>query len=541
LCSITPLLLLAFVPSVSAASYSFTDVNVSFPGATGTTVYKINNSGQMVGQWTDQFHARHGFLLSGGTYTSIDCPSPYTQSTAAFGINNLGNIVGWCARPGGINGFYGVSVGFLLSGGVFTFLTDPGSYGGASVQAYDINDSGQIVGLYTDPCLCRQHGFLFSGGIYTTLDAGLGSTIALGINNTGKVVGNTQVNFGGGDDHSFLLDGGVYTIFDPPGTSPGTDGSEAVDINDSGQIVGDYVDSSHVEHAYLLDGGIFTTIDHPSASGTGATGINAQGQIAGNWFDFASVIHGFVATGTGADTTAPVLSNIPLPITMEGNTLGGATVTFPLPTATDPDDAAGAVTCAPASGSVFALGQTMVTCSSTDTHNNTGSATFMVTVVDTTPPVLTLPQNITIDATSPAGAAVTFAAYANDTVSGIVAVACLPASGATFPIGTTTVNCSAQDGSGNTATGAFTITVLSGAQITSDLLGNVVIDGFQQSQNLLQNVMKSLSKGNTSAACSQLNSFLSQVQAQTGKSLTASEAASLTSAANAAKAAIGCP
>jgi hypothetical protein len=53
----------------------------------------------------------------------------------------------------------------------------------------------------------------------------------------------------------------------------------------------------------------------------------------------------------------------------------------------------------------------------------------------------------------------TFQAEATDVVDGSVAVSCTPASGSTFPIGTTTVNCSATDAAGNTAEGSFTVNV----------------------------------------------------------------------------------
>ena len=187
----------------AAAAYSFTSVD--YPGAAWTTAWKINDSGQVVGQYLDTSGTRHGFLLSGGTYTTIDCPSPYTAGSGAFGINNLGQIVGGCSAPGGINGFYGTSPGFFLSGGVMTLLPDPGSYGGASVQAWGINDSGQIVGWYADPCLCAGHGFLYVGGTYTTLDIpGFIDTQAYGINSFGQIVGFTQATFGGGDAHGFF-------------------------------------------------------------------------------------------------------------------------------------------------------------------------------------------------------------------------------------------------------------------------------------------------------------------------------------------------
>ena len=76
-------------------------------------------------------------------------------------------------------------------------------------------------------------------------------------------------------------------------------------------------------------------------------------------------------------------------------------------------------------------------------------------VLDTTPPSLNLPGNKTAEA----GAAVTYTPTATDLVDGSVPVSCSPASGSDFPVGTTTVNCSATDAHHNTATGSFTVTV----------------------------------------------------------------------------------
>ena len=76
---------------------------------------------------------------------------------------------------------------------------------------------------------------------------------------------------------------------------------------------------------------------------------------------------------------------------------------------------------------------------------------------DTTPPSLSLPGNITVEAGKPAAA--TYAATATDLVDGSVPVICSRASDSTFALGTTPVNCSATDAHGNTATGSFTFTV----------------------------------------------------------------------------------
>lgn len=78
---------------------------------------------------------------------------------------------------------------------------------------------------------------------------------------------------------------------------------------------------------------------------------------------------------------------------------------------------------------------------------------------DKTPPVLTLPSNMTLNASNSTGMAVTFNPTAVDAVSGNTTVACVPASGSLFSTGTTTVQCSATDLAGNTTTGSFTVTV----------------------------------------------------------------------------------
>jgi hypothetical protein len=81
-----------------------------------------------------------------------------------------------------------------------------------------------------------------------------------------------------------------------------------------------------------------------------------------------------------------------------------------------------------------------------------------VHVVDTTPPVLALPSSPVYTATL-SGIVVVYTATATDLVSGAVAISCTPPSGSLFPIGTTTVTCSASDTSGNKSTGSFVVTV----------------------------------------------------------------------------------
>ncbi len=79
------------------------------------------------------------------------------------------------------------------------------------------------------------------------------------------------------------------------------------------------------------------------------------------------------------DTTSPVLT-VPSDFSVLPTSPKGAVVTFVV-TAKDPDDAASTAVCNPSSGSTFAIGMTTVTCTSTDTHSNTGTASFHVTVL----------------------------------------------------------------------------------------------------------------------------------------------------------------
>lgn len=159
------------------------------------------------------------------------------------------------------------------------------------------------------------------------------------------------------------------------------------------------------------------------------------------------------------DTTPPVLS-CPPDLMVAAASASGAVVAYSPPTATDAADPSPTVTSTPISGSVFPIGTTIVTCAATDASGNIATGAFRVTVKDMTPPVLSCPPDLVIAATSVSGAVVAYPPpTATDTVDPSPAVTSTPASGSAFPIGTTTVTCTATDASGNMASAAFTVTV----------------------------------------------------------------------------------
>jgi hypothetical protein len=150
---------------------------------------------------------------------------------------------------------------------------------------------------------------------------------------------------------------------------------------------------------------------------------------------------------------------------------------------------------------------------------STTSSVATLTVTDTTPPVLSLPSNITVTRTGAGGATVNYSASATDACVGSVGVSCSPISGSTFAVGVTTVNCSANDGNGNTANGSFTVTVQLGFTYQdTDLLLVYRKDGANDYLINLGNVSNYINQASGTAI--PISSFnLAAVQANFGGSL----------------------
>jgi len=253
----------------------------------------------------------------------------------------------------------------------------------------------------------------------------------------------------------------------------------------------------------------------------------------------------YVTPGPPADTTPPVISGLPASITAEATGPNGAVASWPDPTASDPDDAAGTPICSPTSGSTFPLGSTTVTCTSTDTHGNIGSASFTVTVVDTTAPWLPWAQWSSLDATSPAGAAVYLTGGATDLVDGPVPMTFAPPSGSTFPIGTTTVVGSAVDSHGNRLDFTFAITIKGAPEQINDLIAEIRFVNLPAGTTKallapLNAALRDIGHGDTASACGDLRDFINHVRAQSGKKTSAGEAAMLLADATRIRAVLGC-
>jgi hypothetical protein len=208
---------------------------------------------------------------------------------------------------------------------------------------------------------------------------------------------------------------------------------------------------------------------------TGATTARIAGLASGSLFPVGTttVTHR-VTDGSGNtaqcsftvtvnDTQMPQIS-CPANITVNNDPgVCGATATYVAPVGTDNCSGATTVRIAgPASGSVFPVGTTTVTHRATDANGNTAQCSFTVTVNDTQNPSISCPANITVGSgPGICSAVVSYTApVGTDNCAGVTTARVAgPASGSTFPPGTTTVTYRATDASGNTAQCSFTVTV----------------------------------------------------------------------------------
>jgi hypothetical protein len=222
------------------------------------------------------------------------------------------------------------------------------------------------------------------------------------------------------------------------------------------------------------------------------------------------------------DATPPTL-DLPADMTVEATGAAGAAVTYEV-TATDDVDGSLTPACSPPPGATFALGTTVVECTATDAAGNSTAGGFTIQVVDTTPPRLTVPPDGTVDAIGPGGATHAFTARAVDEVDSSPEIACDPASGSRFPIGTTTVRCSATDDAGNSVVATFAVSVRGAAAQLADLIAKV--DAMPMKRSLekkllheLRQAQARLRNGNAAKACFELGHFAKHAEKHSPRKL----------------------
>jgi probable HAF family extracellular repeat protein len=236
-------------------------------------------------------------------YTITDLGTlPGWQSSYATGINNSGQVVGYCEAVGFVGGAYAA---FVYSGGQMQPVGAASPASGYYTRAWAINGGGQIVGDagWTGPWGPGGVAFLSADGCLQSLDTLPGSlSMATAINSSGQIAGLVCPNpiFAHSPPRAFLYSSGAALDL---GTLPGGSWAAAYGINDAGQVVGTAGDAAGDSRAFLCSGG--TMLDLGALSGgsnSAANAINASGQIVGMADNSSGWGHAFLySNGTMQD------------------------------------------------------------------------------------------------------------------------------------------------------------------------------------------------------------------------------------------------
>ena len=182
-----------------------------------------------------------------------DLGPPGAFQASAIAINNSGQIIG---------GYYltsGAAGEFLITGGKMTTLPVPA--GASAVSAFAINDNGEIAGQVFVSSGAPSHAARFANGVWTDLGAFAGAVAsrATSINLSGQVVGTAffpQTSYHPpkpGKHVPFIsTTSGLVNLNTLIPSGSGFTLTDAVGINDSGQILCDATNASGNEHAVLL-------------------------------------------------------------------------------------------------------------------------------------------------------------------------------------------------------------------------------------------------------------------------------------------------
>lgn len=499
-----------FVWNVGAMS------QLSTLGGTRSRATAINDNGVMTGAASLSTDAAEHSVVwpSSLVATPTDLGTLGGSNSQGNDININGRVVGYAENISGLTHATLWTPPYSSTG------QDLGTLGGSYSEAFAINAQNQVTGISSNTGDTQFRGFIWQPGQAMvdlgTLTATSTHTAGVDINNQGDVVGYSTTA-GGGAKRAIVRKTGT-TLADLNGLILPNTGwvlSEARAVNDAGQIVGigtltkvDTVNNiNRVEHhAFLLTPDKEKpTITCPSAvTTTGAQPAGIGQAVASDNLDPAPTVsnnrpatfpngdttvlwtaadaNGNTATCSqlitiGGDTTPPVVSVaiVPAAPSASGWYLVSPSINW---TVTDAESAIASrtgCTNVVAVASTLPAGQAPLSCTATSGGGTSTPVSTPVIKVDTVTPVLSgVPAAFTQQASSPTGAVVNYPLpTATDTFSGISAagVSCLPASGAVFPMGATTVNCSVSDIAGNSSNASFVVTVAD--QTAPDVVFNI--------------------------------------------------------------------
>jgi hypothetical protein len=228
------------------------------------------------------------------TFTFSDVHANKTATeTDTFAVNNAGTIAGDYVDA------KSVQHAMILAGKKLTTVDHPncttsGGFSSGAIAFYGINSAGAASGWCTSTKTALYTGFVYAGGKFTAVNFPKSNgTQAIGINDSGEVVGlyldSSSVQ------HGFLKKGSKYTSIDVSGDTM----TEAWGINNSGQITVFALSPTGTYQSFIYNGKTFKKIVDPKqgTSGTIARILNNKGDVAGAYFNSSSFEVGFLLHG----------------------------------------------------------------------------------------------------------------------------------------------------------------------------------------------------------------------------------------------------
>lgn len=312
------------------------------------------------------------FVVLRGTYTCINddvsvCPTALQSRSATFSI-----------RPSGGASF--TNVGTVATS--FSFTSDPGGCPTTCSQPFQLTwKAGRALGTTVPPGV-------YDVGLTTTASAGqlisLGAVTVVAESTTTTYSGLTS----GMGNTDLALSASV--VDQDRGQSAGT-GIFSPDANLAGSnlVTFELFDTTNTTSvagpvsAALAGGGLTSgspKLPLPPSGGT----FKLRTTFVGN--DFYTTSSDLDAITVTPSNTPPVLTVPASPVIAEATSAAGAAVSYTVSAGDTEDEPDPTPTCTPSSGSVFALGDTTVSCSVTDSGGLSDAGSFVVRVVDTTLP-----------------------------------------------------------------------------------------------------------------------------------------------------------